>query len=64
MLLKIVMDTDIFMTEISRFIENQIFTSCIAHAIGHMVRDAIRSSGIGVVDAVVHVEPDKATASS
>ena len=35
-----------------------------AHAIGHMVRDAIRSSGIGVVDAVVHVEPDKATASS
>lgn len=34
------------------------------HAIGHKVRDAIRSSGIGVVDAVVHVEPDKATASS
>ena len=27
------------------------------HAIGHEVRDAIRSAGIGVADAVVHVEP-------
>ena len=27
------------------------------HAIGHAVRDAIRDAGIGVVDAVVHVEP-------
>ncbi len=27
------------------------------HAIGHAVRDAIRAAGIGVVDAVVHVEP-------
>lgn len=27
------------------------------HAIGHAVRDAIRTAGIGVVDAVVHVEP-------
>ena len=27
------------------------------HAIGHAVRDAIHDSGIGVVDAVVHVEP-------
>ncbi len=27
------------------------------HAIGHAVRDAIRSAGIDVVDAVVHVEP-------
>lgn len=29
------------------------------HAIGHAVRDAVRSAGIGVVDAVVHVEPSK-----
>ena len=29
------------------------------HAIGHAVRDAIRAAGIGVVDAVVHVEPVK-----
>ena len=28
------------------------------HAIGHEVRDAIRLSGIGVADAVVHVEPE------
>ena len=27
------------------------------HAIGHAVRDAIRAAGIGVVVAVVHVEP-------
>ena len=27
------------------------------HAIGHEVRDAVRSAGIGVADAVVHVEP-------
>ena len=27
------------------------------HAIGHEVRDAVRSAGIGVSDAVVHVEP-------
>ena len=30
------------------------------HAIGHAVRDAVRAAGIGVVDAVVHVEPEKA----
>jgi len=29
------------------------------HAIGHAVRDAVRSAGIDVVDAVVHVEPSK-----
>ena len=29
-----------------------------AHAIGHEVRDAIRSAGVGVADAVVHVEPE------
>ena len=28
------------------------------HAIGHEVRDAIRSAGVGVADAVVHVEPE------
>ena len=28
------------------------------HALGHEVRDAIRSAGIGVADAVVHVEPE------
>ena len=28
------------------------------HAIGHAVRDAVRAAGIGVVDAVVHVEPE------
>ena len=28
------------------------------HAIGHAVRDAVRDAGIGVVDAVVHVEPE------
>ena len=33
------------------------------HAIGHAVRDAIRSAGIGVVDAVVHVEPTDAFSS-
>ena len=27
------------------------------HALGHAVSDAVRSAGIGVVDAVVHVEP-------
>jgi len=27
------------------------------HALGHAVQDAVRSAGIGVVDAVVHVEP-------
>ena len=27
------------------------------HAVGHEVRDAVRSAGIGVADAVVHVEP-------
>ena len=29
------------------------------HAIGHAVRDAVRAAGIGVVDAVVHVEPER-----
>ncbi|MBQ6137172.1 MAG: 2-amino-4-hydroxy-6-hydroxymethyldihydropteridine diphosphokinase [Kiritimatiellae bacterium] len=27
------------------------------HALGHEVRDAVRAAGIGVTDAVVHVEP-------
>ena len=31
------------------------------HAIGHAVRDAIRAADIGVVDAVVHVEPVRET---
>ena len=34
------------------------------HAIGHRVRDAVRSAGIGVVDAVVHVEPEKSPAAT
>ena len=32
---------------------------CDGHAIGHAVHDAVRSAGIGVVDVVVHVEPEK-----
>ena len=28
------------------------------HAIGHEVRDAVRLAGIGVADAIVHVEPE------